>query len=60
MRRKTMRRIVTQSFVSGNGYAFLLLYRLVNDPILLQRAKTFAIIMMDQKFEVTRIQKLCH
>lgn len=37
--------------VSGNGYAFLLLYRLTHDEVLLQRAKTFAIIMMEPKFE---------
>ncbi|KAI6214146.1 LanC-like protein 3-like protein [Aphelenchoides besseyi] len=37
--------------VAGNGYAMLLLYRVVNDPTLLERAKAFALIMMDQKFE---------
>ncbi|KAI6187150.1 LanC-like protein 3-like protein [Aphelenchoides besseyi] len=34
--------------IAGTGYAMLLLYRVVNDPLLLERAKAFAMIMMDQ------------
>ncbi|CAD5219102.1 unnamed protein product [Bursaphelenchus okinawaensis] len=37
--------------VAGNGYALLLLSRVVNDPQLLLKAKAFAVIMMDPNFE---------
>lgn len=37
--------------VSGNGYAFLLLYRLTHEQEYLDKAKVFAAIMMDPTFE---------
>lgn len=38
--------------VSGNGYAFLLMYRLTGDEEYLEKAKAFAYILMDPSFEV--------
>lgn len=43
--------------VSGNGYALLLLSRVVNDPVLLEKAKAFAVVMMDPNFEVSKNNK---
>uniref|UniRef100_A0AC34GCK7 LanC-like protein n=1 Tax=Panagrolaimus sp. ES5 TaxID=591445 RepID=A0AC34GCK7_9BILA len=37
--------------VSGNGYAFLMMYRLTNDDTYLTKAKLFGLIMMNPDFQ---------